>query len=592
MVQGPHQAGSFALTMRQQYAIRSMIIVAGLVLASLAVIVQIIRIQTSAQAKVFLSQGDRYSGEFQTFYPERGEIYDRNGHLLAGNRTVYEVGVSLSDMESPDSLANILSKYLGLTYDDVHKKLTEAPKSWEYVVVQDYVGVETVEALQRLVEQMQDVDDSRLNGLAFKPHLQRSYPENALASNVLGFVTRDGRGYFGIEEKYNDLLAGNPVQVWVPRDPNKATEIPKVPNGTTLVLTINRDLQAKVESVLDQALSDYGAQNGTIIVMNPHNGEILAMAATPRMDLNNYSNYFSLYDNGSQYNRSIGTAYEPGSVLKVLTMAAALDSGTVTPQTTFIDTGSIEVGGITIRNWNRDAWGQQDMVGCLQHSLNVCLAWISSQMGTQSFYGYMERFGLGHPTGVDLSGEASGRLKVPGDGDWYPVDLGTNAFGQGIAVTPLQMLMAGSAIANDGKMVTPHVLYSMLRDGHQYNVPSQVAGSPISAATAHTLNQMLAASLEQESSQALLPGYRLSGKTGTAQIPTDYGYDAFHTNASFLGWGPTDDPQFMVYIWLEKPSTSIWASETAAPVFAKVAEQTVILLNVPPDVVRGQLVTK
>jgi len=269
--------------MRQQYAIRSMIIAAGLVLAGLSVIVQIIRIQTSEQAKVFLSQGDRYAGEFQMFYPERGQIYDRNGHLLAGNRTVYEVGVSLSEMESPDSLANILSKYLGLSYDEVHKKLTESPKSWEYVVIQDYVGVETVDALQKLVQDMNNADDSRLSGLAFKPHLQRSYPENALASNVLGFVTRDGRGYFGIEEKYNDLLAGNPVQVWVPRDPNKASEIPKVPNGTTLVLTINRDLQAKVESILDQALSDYGSPNGTILVMNPHNGEILAMAATPHL---------------------------------------------------------------------------------------------------------------------------------------------------------------------------------------------------------------------------------------------------------------------------------------------------------------------
>jgi cell division protein FtsI/penicillin-binding protein 2 len=575
--------------MRQQYAVRSLIVVAGLVFVALGVIVQMIRIQTSEQAIIFLSQGDRYSGEFQTVYPERGEIYDRNGHLLAGNRTVYEVGVSLSEVENPDSLAYTLSQYLGLTYEEVYKKLTESPESWEYVVIQDYVGVETVEALQQLVEQLNDADDPRLSGLAFKPHLQRSYPENELASNVLGFVTRDGRGYFGIEEKYNDLLAGNPVQIWVPRDPNKATEIPRVPNGTTLVLTLNRDLQAKVESILDQALTDYGAQNGTIIVMDPRNGGILAMASTPRMNLNDYGNYFSLYDDGSQYNRSIGTAYEPGSVLKVLTMAAALDTGTVSPDTNFIDTGSIEVGGITIQNWNRDSWGQQNMIGCLQHSLNVCLAWISSQMGVQPFYSYMERFGLGHSTGIDLSGEAMGRLKVPGDGDWYPVDLGTNAFGQGVSVTPLQMLMAVSSFVNEGRMVTPHVLYSMLRDGHQYNVPPQYAGSPISPQTARTISEMLAISLEQESSQALLPGYRLAGKTGTAQIPTEYGYDPFHTNVSFIGWGPVDDPQFMVYIWLQSPTTSIWSSETAAPVFSKVAEQTVILLNIPPDVVRSQL---
>ena len=578
--------------MRQQYAVRSLIIVVGLALVGLAVVVQMVRIQSSEQALIFLSQGDRYAGEFQMYYPERGEIYDRNGHLLAGNRTVYEVGVTLSEVENADSMAYILSTYLGLTYEDVHNKLTASPEDWEYVVVQDYVGVETVESLQQLIRQLNDAEDPRLNGLGFKPHLQRSYPENALASNVLGFVTRDGRGYFGIEEKYNDLLAGNPVQIWVPRDPNKATEIPRVPNGTTLVLTLNRDLQAQVESILDDALVDYGAQNGAIIVMDPRNGEILAMASTPRMNLNNYGNYFSLYDNGSQYNRSIGTAYEPGSVIKVLTMAAALDTGTVRPDTTFIDTGSIEVGGITVQNWNRESWGQQNMIGCLQHSLNVCLAWVATQMGTQTFYGYMERFGLGHPTGIDLSGEAMGRLKVPGDSDWYSVDLGTNAFGQGVSVTPLQMMMAVSAITNDGKMVTPHVLYSMLRDGHQYNVPSQYAGSPISAQTAHTLNEMLALSLEQESSQALLPGYRLAGKTGTAQIPTDYGYDPWHTNVSFIGWGPVDDPQFMVYVWLQQPSTSIWSSETAAPVFSEVAEQTVILLNIPPDIVRSQAATK
>jgi len=577
---------------RQQYAIRSMILAAGLALVGLAVIAQMFRIQSSEQAKVFLSQGDRYAGEFRMFYPERGEIYDRQGHLLAGNRTVYEVGVSLDEMTSPESLSHTLSTYLGLAYEDVYNKLTNSPEGWEYIVVQDFVGAETVTLLQELMQQLEEKDDFHLDGLGFKPHFQRSYPETALASNVLGFVTRDGRGYFGIEEKYNDLLAGNPVQVWVPRDPNKALEIPRVPNGTTLVLTVHRDLQAKVESILDDALSNYGAENGTIIVMDPRNGEILAMAATPRMNLNDYGNYFSLYDNGSQYNRSIGMAYEPGSVLKVLTMAAALDSGTVRPDTPFLDTGSIQVGGITIQNWNRDAWGQQNMLGCLQHSLNVCLAWVSTQMGSQSFYGYMERFGLGHQTGIDLAGEAVGRLKVPGDTDWYPVDLGTNAFGQGVSVTPMQMLMAVSAIANEGRMVTPHVLYSMLRDGHQYNVPSQYAGSPISAETAHTLTELLAVSLEGESSQALLAGYRLAGKTGTAQIPTNFGYDATHTNVSFVGWGPVDDPQFMVYIWLQKPSASIWSSETTAPVFSQVAEQTVIMLNIPADSVRSQLSSK
>ena len=574
--------------MRQQYAIRSFVIVIGLIVIGVGVIVQMFRIQNSEQAKIFLSQGDMYAGEFRTFNPERGEIYDRNGHLLAGNRTVYEVGVSLTEMKDVGAMSYVLGTYLNMTEEEIRDKLLNSPEDWTYIAVKDYVDSETVAALQEVINQLEASDDDRLNGLGFKPHFERSYPEKNLASNVLGFVTRDGRGYFGIEEKYNDLLAGIPVQVWVSRDPSKATEIPRVPNGTTLVLTLNRDLQAKVENILDQALLEYGAKNGTIIVMDPKTGEILAMVTTPRMDLNNYTDYFQIYDNGSQYNRSIGMAYEAGSVVKILTMAAAIDTGTVTPQTTYIDTGSIEVGGIIIQNWDRQPWGQQDMIGCLRHSLNVCLAWIATQMGSPNFYSYMEHFGLGHPTGVDLSGEAMGRLKVPGDSDWYPVDLGTNAFGQGVTVTPLQMLMAASAIANDGEMVTPHMLYAMLRDGHQYNVPSQYAGSPISAQTAQTLTEMLAVSLEGESTSALLPGYRVAGKTGTAQIPTDYGYDPDRTNASFIGWGPVDDPQFMIYVWLQEPQTSIWSSQTAAPVFAKVAEQTVITLNIPPDLVRNQ----
>jgi len=574
--------------MRRQYINRSIVLVVGLVIVGIGVIAQMIRIQNSEQAKIFLSQGDLYAGEFRMVYPERGEIYDRQGHLLAGNRTVYEVGVSLDEMVDVDAMSYVLGTYLDMTVEEVHDKLVNSPETWEYIVVKDYVDAETVDALRQVLKQLDDADDNRLDGLGFKPHYQRSYPENNLASNVLGFVTRDGHGYFGVEEKYNDLLAGVPVQVWVSRDPNKAVDIPKVPNGTTLILTLNRDLQAKVENILDQSLTEYGAKNGAIIVMDPKTGEILAMAATPRMNLNNYTDYFQVYDNGSQYNRSIGMAYEAGSVVKLLTMAAALDTGTVTPETSYIDTGSIDVGGITIQNWDRQPWGQQDMIGCLQHSLNVCLAWVATQMGSPTFYSYMEHFGLGHPTGVDLSGEAMGRLKVPGDSDWYPVDLGTNAFGQGVTVTPLQMLMAVSAIANDGQMVTPHMLYAMLRDGHQYNVPSQYAGSPISEQTARTLTQMLSISLEGESSDALLPGYRVAGKTGTAQIPTDYGYDPDRTNASFIGWGPVDDPQFMVYVWLQEPTTSIWSSQTAAPVFSEVAEQTVITLNIPPDLVRTQ----
>lgn len=583
--------------MRQQYAWRIKTLAGILAFFALAIIVQIMRIQNSQEAAIFRQQAFDYASELKTFYPDRGEIYDRNGHLLAGNQTVYEVGVNLTNVKDANTMALTLSAQLGVDYDQTLALIQNPPEGLSYIVIKDFVEADKAEALQELKNMMQAEALSGtyggLMGLEFKAHPHRSYPEGALASNILGFVNREGRGYFGVEEKYDTLLAGNPVHVIIPTDPNKAADIPHVPDGTTLILTINRDLQAAAEGILDEALDTYGAEGGTIVVMDPRNGEILAMAVTPRMDLNQFWNYGVIYQNASEFNPAISMPYEPGSVTKILTMAAALDSGVVVPGTQFLDTGQILVGGATIRNWNDEAWGMQDMTGCLQHSLNVCLAWVSTQMGPQTFYGYMDNFGFGHLTGIDLAGEAAGRLKVPGDGDWYPVDLGTNAFGQGVAATPIQIMMAASSIANNGRTVIPHVLNAMVREGRQYSAPAQFAGSPISEQTASTLTAMLAVSLEQESSLALVPGYRIAGKTGTAQIPTPFGYyDSTSTNASFIGWGPVDDPQFMVYVWLEKPSGSIWGSETAAPVFSQIAQKTVILLDIPPDSVRQQMVVK
>lgn len=579
--------------MRQQYAWRSLLLTGILGFVAAAIVLQIIRIQNSPEAAIFRQQAAEYANVLKTYYPERGEIYDRNGHLLAGNKTVYEVGVELRDAKDKHAIALTVGVQLGLNPDDLYNQMMNPPDGVQYLVLADYVDSYKAAQLQQLKlaadAQATEGHTSSLAGLEFKAHPQRSYPEGTLASNVLGFVNREGRGYFGIEEKYNNLLAGNPIQVWVPTDPNKAFEIPRVPSGTTLVLTLDRDLQADVERILDESLTRYGAQHGTIAVMDPRNGEILALASTPHMDLNQFWNYSLIYQNASEYDRAISMPYEPGSVIKILTVSAALDSGAATPSSTYLDSGEFLVGGTTIHNWDDQAWGQQDLLGCLQHSLNICMAWLSSKMGPQTFYGYMNRFGLGHLTGIDLAGEAAGRLKIPGDGDWYPVDLATNAFGQGVSVTPIQMMMAASAIANDGRMVTPHVLYAMMRGGRQYSVPPQYAGSPISAETAHTLNQMLTVSLENESSSALVPGYRMAGKTGTAQIPGNYGYLYGVTNASFIGWGPADDPKFMIYVWLERPSASIWGSETAAPVFSQVAQKTILLLNVPPDNVRDQL---
>ena len=582
--------------MRSQYARRVQVLAGAMLLIALGIVVQLTRIQNSPEAAVFRQQAENYAYEWKTFYPNRGEIYDRNGRLLAGQKTVYEIGVDLNTVTDPHAIAFAVSRELGLNYDNLMNVIQNPPEGISYLVLADFVDAQKALNLQELKRALQEQAGTSglggLTGLQFKAHPQRSYPENALASNILGFVNREGKGYFGIEENYDNLLAGNPVTVLIPTDPNKAYEIPRVPDGTTMILTINRDLQAAAEDILDNALLEYGAQDGTIVIMNPQNGELLAMAVSRRMDLNNFWNYGTVYNNATEFNPVISKTYEPGSVLKILTMAAALDTNTVTPNTTYLDTGSVLIGGVTIQNWDRNPWGIQNMIGCLQHSLNVCMVNLSTQMGATNFYNYMDAFGLGHLTGVDLAGESAGRLKVPGDADWYPVDLGTNSFGQGVAVTPIQMMAAVSAVANDGRMVTPHVLYAMVRDGRQYDVPAQFSGSPISTQTANTLTEMLAVSLESESSLALVPGYRVAGKTGTAQIPVNGFYDGTQTNASFIGWGPVDDPQFMIYVWLERPTTSPWGSETAAPVFSEMAQKTVILLDIPPDFIRQQIASQ
>lgn len=554
-----------------------------------SILVQIIRVQASAEVETIVNQG---SEVMEDFYPPRGEIYDRNGNLLAGNKTVYEIGLDRSIDPDMTTVMQAL-QISGIDLDNVNYRLSQAPAEATYVILDDFVAVENANRLMELQDVAHgDPTGKNLDALYFKAHYARSYPENDLASTILGYVTQDNHGYMGVEEKYDNILAGIPEWLPVPADPRRVIEYPVIPPGQTIILTIDREIQSAIEQIIDQALIDTGASSGTVVVMNPRTGEILAMSSTPRMNLNNYESIKTIFQGETPFNRAISQAYEPGSVAKILTMAGALDSGVVTPETVYLDQGYIIVGGSRIMDWNGGAWGYQDMTGCLANSLNVCLAWISTErMGNDLFYSYMQRFGLGHATGIDLAQEAAGRLKLPGDSDWYPVELGTNAFGQGVSTTPIQMVMAASAIANDGQMVYPHLLLAQLQNGKQSNTKTQIVGTPISASTANTLSQMLANGLESESSAALVPGYRIAGKTGTAQVPLPSGgYDPDNINATFIGWGPVDDPQFLIYVWLEKPQTNKAASVVAAPIFKEIVEKLVVLMNIPPDAIRLSLI--
>ncbi len=585
--------------MNSKLTMRYIILGAIFTLVGIAIVGRLIHIQIGPDNEIFVQQGEFYSGAVYDLKPSRGKIYDRWGNLLAGNETIYEIGVNLEKEINPETIALAASVILGQDYNQVLAGLLEAPSDGLLLYVLENFGTEEqFRQFDELMTQMANNpkgngtspsgEANSLVGIEFKPRQQRVYPEKNLAANVLGFLNREPRSVYGVEGFHDRLLLGVKQEYWAPNDPNRATELLDPTEGSSLILTIDREIQAAVEVILDAAIQQNGAHAGTIIVMHPKTGEILAMASAPRLNINEYWRVLDVFDEEQVFNMAIHS-YEPGSVFKVITMASALDDGTVKPDTTFVDTGVIQVGGISIYNWDRGAWGPQTMLGCMQHSLNVCLAWVSTEMGADSFYNYLQAFGFGRPTGIELDLEVSGHLKLPGDPDWYESDLGTNAFGQGISVTPVQMLMAISAVANDGKMVAPHIVRSVVDRERQFTTSVQEVGTPISAKTAHTLTEMLAVSLEDEASTALVPGYRVAGKTGTAEIATPTGYSSNMTNASFVGWGPVDDPQFMVYIWLEKPTSSPWGSVVAAPVFSQVVQRLVVLMNLPPDPVRQSM---
>jgi len=592
-------------------------------LFGLAIIAQMVRIQLT------VNSGDLPSpsllGQWETAASRRGLILDRNGHLLAGNQTAYAVDVNFSEfyqsgeIEEVKMLADLAIEVFGINNQYLLEFLREEPRpltknitverfasqedllNFLALVDNYYAGIprelvdgEPSEGIAiSLEERVEVIDCSHLIRVSCTPHLIRSYPEKKLASNIIGFVMRDSKqGQLGIEGKYDSTLFGNDRTLWALWDPHKADQAPDPDDGANIILTIDSVLQADVENILDKTIQKTGAVAGTVIVMDPQTGEILAMASSPRADINQYwfDDYLDIINNHENVFNYAIRSYEPGSVVKVLTMAAALDAGVVEPNTEFIDEGEIEIGGVTIKNWNEKAWGPQNMTSCMQNSLNVCLAWVATELESEQFYNYFQDFGFGQMTGIELSGEAPGLVKSYWSPDYTRSELGTNAFGQGIEITPIQMVKAISAIANKGEMVAPRIIHSIVDDGYRYTPPKTVVGHPVSAETAQTLTDMLQESLQNESSLALVPGYSLAGKTGTAEIYVPgQGYKSTATNTSFVGWGPTDDPKFLVYVWVSKPSASIWGSEIAAPVFSKVVEKLVIHLGIPPDAVRVAL---
>jgi cell division protein FtsI/penicillin-binding protein 2 len=490
----------------------------------------------------------------------RGRIYDRNGYLLSGDETHFELAYDRNGANY-DRFIQELAPSLGITPTEI-LALKDQPAILHAQLVKDLS-----------YEQGSLVRDKDVWGFTAYPYWKRAYPEGSLAAHVLGFVNDDRIGLYGVEGWYNDVLT-----------PTRQADGTFAP-GADLVLTIDRNAQAVTEEVLAQALRDTGAEAGQIIVANPRNGEILAMASAPGYDPAHYADLAAAQKEQAFVNPNVSDMYEPGSIFKVLTMAAALDSGTVTRDTVYNDTASIEVGGQVIWNWDRGSHGPTDMTGLLAKSLNVGASTIAIRMGQQTFYKYMRAFGLGRPTGIDLQHEAAGlvltRDKNPDQ--WSEAILASNSFGQAIATTPIQMIASIGAVANDGILVQPHIVKKIIRGDRVDEAKVVALGHPISSATAATLSDMLAEAVRREVPDALIDGYTIAGKTGTAQIPIPGGYDDPWTIGSFIAYAPAHDPQVIILIKLDRPTSSMWGSETAVPVFHQLATRLFPLLGVQPD---------
>lgn len=595
----------------QREKIRFYFVGIAIILFSIAIIFRLVQIQTDPVFQEISEKvGNQATYKPKDFEAVRGNIYDRWGNLLAGNNEVYEIGVNLNQVSesNKNEIINFLSSLTGLNRDYV-KTRVEIPYQPE-PLKENYAVFSTIyrNATEKMVEEISLAQDSNraLYPITWNGRLERTYPDHRLGANVLGFYSSEG--FFGVEGFYDNILSTVETSTFISMNPYDVMEIPDIPHGASVILTIDREIQARMEEILDRSIKESGSTSGTVIVMDPETGEILAMATTPRANLNQpaeqiLAEYPTLnvdgYDIQTPFNRAIMQTYEPGSVFKIFTLAAALDSGAVTPETEFLDTGVVNIGGMTIYNWDYGAWGYQDMTGCMQHSLNVCLVWMAQQTTTKTFYDYLSAFNIDRKTNIDMDGEASYPFLSPSNPTpfgsdpnaprWYEGMIGPHSFGQGVSVTPIRMITSIAAIANDGRMMAPHIQKAVIQDGRIRYYNPKIVSTPIKPETAQTVTEMLAISLENEASDALVEGYRLAGKTGTAEIPSRQGYVAGQTNASFAGWGPVDDPKFIVYIWLEKPQSSIWSSVVAAPVFSEIVENLVILMDIPPDKIRMEM---
>ena len=534
-----------------------------------------------------------------TISPLRGEILASDGLPLVGNQEAYLAYLSLPELKvSPKEAAEKMAPILAPRLDEI-KLATETPRKKQQKALVKASSQNLEERLSNsetvwLVlkhkvssKDKQALEDLALGGIGFEVEQRRIYPEASMAAHFLGFVgsntAGEDIGYFGLEGFYNLELKG---RSGILRQEKDAANRPiligsffgqEKRDGRALQLHLDRAIQFLVERHLKEAILRYGAKAGSVIIMDPKTGAILAMASEPSYQ----QRYYSKYPSSLYKNPSINELYEPGSTFKVFAMAAGLEEEVVTPETECdICDQPYKIDKYTIKTWDEEYRPNISMVDTLVHSDNIGMVFVGRELGIDKFVEYIKKFGFGQKTGIDLQEEASGNLRD----QWSEVDLATAAFGQGLAVTGIQMVTAVGAIANRGRMMQPQAVEKIVGSKKEIEIRPRLIAQVIDEKTAITLTEMMVEAVERgEAKWAKPKGYKIAGKTGTSQIPIAGHYDKEKTIASFIGFAPADDPKFVMLTKLREPTSSPWGSETAAPLFFRIAQDLFYYYGIPPS---------
>ncbi|MEX2012797.1 MAG: penicillin-binding protein 2 [Candidatus Levyibacteriota bacterium] len=519
--------------------------------------------------------GESQYGKVMKLQPARGQIYTSDGFPIVANRISYTVFVNPKVVENDDLTATAVAPILKADTASI-SALLAMDRFW--VALGTNVDEKTKEQLEKL----------ELPGVGFEQSYARFYPEASTAAHLLGFVGKndagDNVGYFGLEGFYERLLRGKEGLARVIQDAlgrpivAKLNEQQKIIDGDSLILSVNRAIQYAAEQKLKKAIDTYGASGGMVAVMDPKTGQIIAMAATPSFDPQN----FGEYTEKDYRNPLITDAYEPGSTFKPLIMASALDEGLVTPETKCdICAGPVSIGGYSLKTWNNKYNPNITMIDVIRYSDNTGMVFVGQKLGLDKMLARLKKFGIGETTGIDLQGEIATPIKEKEN--WYSVDLATASFGQGISITPIQLLSAVGSIANGGIRMEPHVVAEVhTAEGDKVKIKPKEVERTISEKTARVMTEIMVNAVNNGEAQwARLKGYRIAGKTGTASIPVAGHYDPNQTIASFIGFAPADNPKFVMLVIIDRPTTSIYGADTAAPVFFSIAKDILTYYNIP-----------